>query len=112
MKDPFIRMRLKLSSFFIALSLRKEKVIVIDGTVTGSIRGANLVVVKENALCKADIEAKYLKVSGEVHDKVVCGLPGGKPPGQTKEPGNQLRERVFDFSSGYFATKSLTGTKV
>ena len=71
----------------------------------GSIKGAVLVIVKPKALCMADIEAKYLKVSGEVHGKVNVDYLVVSPRGKLKNM-EIYYGKVFDFSSGYFTTNS------
>jgi len=80
--------------------LKDTESIRIDGKVEGKIQSEGDVIVGEDAIVKANIEAKSVSISGKVEGDITCQgkvelFPSGSLKGNVKASGLTIPEGAF-----------------
>jgi len=81
-------------------TLKDKESIRIDGKVEGKIQSEGDVIVGEDAIVKANIEAKSVSISGKVEGNITCQgkvelFPSGSLKGNVKASGLTIPEGAF-----------------
>lgn len=91
-------------------TLKHKENIRIDGKLEGEIQSEGDVMVGENAIVKANIEARSISISGKVEGNVTCGgkvelFPSGSLKGNIRASGLTIPEGAF-FDGEFKMTKA------